>query len=93
MKNSPSTAILTGVLALCVLASVVLCWFYIHNAGELRSLQGNVVGINNRRAAITALVNDALEFGQKHPDIYPVLQAAGVNPPKSASASTNKPAK
>ena len=93
MKNSPSTTILIGVLALSVLASVALCWFYIHNAGELRSLQSNVVGINNRRAAITALANDALEYGQKHPDIYPMLQAAGVNVPKSAAATTNKPSK
>ena len=90
MKNSPSTSILIGVLTLCVLASVVLCWFYIHNAGELRSLQVNVAAINNRRGAINALANDANEYGQKHPDIY---QAVGLNAPKSAAATTNKPSK
>ena len=93
MKNSSSTAILTGVLALCVLASVVLSWYYIHNAGELRSLQAHVVGINNRRAAVTALANDAIEFGQKHPDLLAVLKAAGLKAPETNTASTNKPSK
>jgi hypothetical protein len=93
MKNSPSTTILVGVLALCVLASVVLCWFYIHNAGELRSLQINATAINQRRAAITALANDAMEYSQKNPSILPVLEAAGLKPAKSAATTTNKPSK
>ena len=39
MKNNPLTTILLGVLTLSALASVVLCWLYISNTRELRSLQ------------------------------------------------------
>jgi hypothetical protein len=93
MKNSSSTTILIGVLAMSVLASVVLCWLYIHNAGELRNLQINAAGINNRRAAITALANDAMEYSQKNPAIIPILEAAGIKTSKAASTTTNKPTK
>ncbi len=97
MKNSASTQILLGLLALCVLASVVLCWFYIHSAGELRRLQINAGAINQRRAAITALANDAVEYSQKNPGILPVLEAAGIKLAKpatnAAATTTNKPSK
>lgn len=94
MKNSSSTSILIGVLAICVLASVVLCWFHVRYTGEIRSLQGSVTFINNRRAAVTSLANDAIAYGEKHPDIRPVLIAAGLKPPEAAPATpTNKPAK
>ncbi len=93
MKNSPSTTILTGVLAICVLASVVLCWLYIHSAGELRSLQVNAAAITQRGRAVMALANDAVEYSQKNPAIVPVLESIGIKQGKPATNVTAKPSK
>ncbi len=87
-------AILVGVLACSTAFSLYLCWDYVHKAAELRSLQMNATAINQRRAAVTSLANDAIEYGQKNPAILPVLEAAGLKPPsKSAATVTNKPSK
>ncbi len=88
MKDTPLTTILLGVLTLSALASIVLCWLYISNTRELRTIQAQVAQINTSRAIINALVNDAVEYSKTHPAIEPLL---GV---KSNPATTNKaPAK
>jgi hypothetical protein len=95
MKNTPLTTILLGVLTLSALASVVLCWLYISNARELRSLQTQASQINNNRAIINALANDTLEYSKTHPAIDPVLESLGLKTGKSALAApsaANKPA-
>jgi hypothetical protein len=93
MKNESLTGTLIGVLALGALASVVLCLFYISDTRELRSLSTQAVFINNRRAAVTALANEALEYSKKNPSIDPILQTAGLKPGgQPAPASAIKPA-
>ena len=69
MKNTPLTTILLGVLTLSALASVVLCWLYISNTRELRSLQAQAAQINSNRALINALATDAIEYSKTHQDI------------------------
>jgi len=88
MKKTPLTTVLLGVLTLSALASVLLCWFYISNTRQLRSLQSQASFINNNRTIINALVNDTLEYGKTHPAIEPVLESVGfksirTNPPAS----------
>jgi pantoate kinase len=93
MKNNLATAILLGVLAVSALSSVVMCWMYISNTREIRSLQGQATLINNRRAAINSLANDCLKYSERNPAIDPILHAAGVKAPRTGTIpATNKPA-
>jgi len=88
MKNTPLTTILLGVLTLSALASVVLCWLYISNTRQLRTLQSQAAFINNNRAIVTALANDTLEYSKTHPAIDPLLISVGFKPGKAAPAAT-----
>ena len=92
MKNTPLTTILLGVLTLSALASIVLCWLYISNTRELRTLQTQAAQINSNRALINALANDVVEYSKTHQAIEPVLESVGLKPGKSAPATTNKAA-
>jgi len=91
MKNDPLIAILTGVLALITLASVFLFFLYVKDSRELRSLQTQVVAINNRRAVVNALANEAVRYGEKDPSIKPVLEAVNLRV-RQAGVVTNQPA-
>jgi hypothetical protein len=84
MKDTPLTKVLLGVLTLSAFASIVLCWLYITNTRELRTIQAQVAQINTSRAVINALLNDAVEHSKTHRDIEPIL---GI---KSNPATTNK---
>ena len=92
MKNTPLTTILLGVLTLSAIASIVLCWLYISNTRELRTLQAQAAQINNNRALINALAIDVVEYSKTHPAIDPILESFNMKPGKSAAATTNKPA-
>ena len=80
-----------GVLTISALLSVGLCWTFIANARELRSLQGQASQINNNRAMIQALANETLEYSKTHPAIDPILESMGLKPGKSAPAAATKP--
>ena len=69
-----------------------MCWLYISNTRELRSLQAQANMINNNRTVINALANDTIEYSKKNPDIDPILESVGLKPAKSAPAATNKTA-
>ena len=92
MKNNGMTTILLGVLTLSALASVVLCWLYISNTRELRSLQSQANIINNNRTVINALANDIVEYSKRNKDIDPILESVGLKPGKAAPTVLNKPA-
>jgi hypothetical protein len=92
MKRTPLTTILLGVLTLSALASVLLCWLYISNTRQLRSLQTQASFINSNRAIINALANDTLEYSKTHPAIDPVLESLGFKTNRTASAASSKPA-
>jgi hypothetical protein len=86
MKNSPLTTILLAALALSAVASLVLCWLYIGNTRELRSMQETVGRINYFRQLSSALAGDAIEYSKTHPAIDPILEATV---PNFKAASTN----
>ena len=92
MKNNPLVTVLLGLLTLSVLASVVLCWLYISNTRELRSLQSQAGIIGNNRAVINAMASDVVEYSKKHPDIDPILVSVGLKPGSSNATTTPKPA-
>jgi hypothetical protein len=91
MKNNPLNTILLGVLTLSALFSVVLCWLYISNTRELRSLQAQANIINNNRTVMTALANDTMEYSKKNPAIDPILESVGLKPSKSTAPAAVKP--
>ena len=92
MKNNSLTAILLGALTLSALASVVLCWIFIANACELRTLETQTAFINNNRAVINQLLNDSIEYSRKNPAMIPVLESVGWKPEKSPLTTSAKPA-
>ena len=90
MKNNQLTTILLGLLTISALASVVFCWLYVSNTRELRTLQSQVVMINNNRNVMTALANDAVEYSKKNQDIDPILVGVGLKPGKGAPTNAPK---
>jgi hypothetical protein len=91
MIKSPLTTVLLAALLISALASVGFCCAYIYKAREVRGLQGQIAGIQNNRAFIAAVANEAVEYSKKNPEIDPILEAAGLKPAKiSGSGSTNK---
>jgi hypothetical protein len=91
MKNNQLTTILLGLLTISALASLVLCWLYVSNTRELRTLQSQVAMINNNRNVMTALANDAVEYSKKNQDIDPILVSVGLKPGKGAPTNAPKP--
>ena len=85
------TTVLLGVLTVSALLSVGVCWLYISNTRELRSLQGQANLINNNRTVINALATDTVEYSKKNPAIDPVLESAGLKPGKAAPAAALAP--
>ena len=47
--------------------------------------------INNNRALIGSLAGEALEYSKKNPAIDPILEAAGVKPPRTNTSAAAKP--
>jgi hypothetical protein len=91
MRNGSSTTVLLGLLVISALLSIGLFWRVIAKERELRDLRMTAAQINNRRALAAALAGDALEYSKKNPSIDPILEAAGVKPPKTAAAPDAKP--
>ena len=89
MKSDPLISTLVGVLGLSALLSLGLCFLFIKDTRELRAVQPQLNGMNIRRAAINALVVDAVEYSKHNSDIDPLLIAVGAKP---AAAPMNKPA-
>ena len=90
MKNSPLTTILVGALALSAMASLVLCWLYISNTREIRSLNAMAGQVNYFRQISSALAGDAIEYGKTHPAITPILEATVPNYKSLASTNGTK---
>jgi hypothetical protein len=95
MTKSPLITVLLAALLISALASVGFCWAYIGRAMELRGLQYQLANVQNNRTFIFGLAKEASDYSEKNPDIDPILQAAGLKPPKgAASPNLNKaPAK
>jgi hypothetical protein len=92
MTKSPLTTVLLAALLISALASVGFCCAYIFKAREVRAIQGQIAGIQNNRAFIAAVANDAIEYSKRNAAIDPILEAAGIKPKTSAAALTNKAA-
>jgi hypothetical protein len=92
MTKSPLITVLVAALLINALASIGFCWAYIGRATELRGLQYQLASIQNNRNVIFGLAKEAADYSEKNPDIDPILQAAGVKPPKGASSTNSNKA-
>ena len=92
MRNSSSTTVLLVLLVISALLSIGLFWGVISREKELRDLRLSAATINNTRTVISLLGNEAVEYSKKNPSIDPILESAGLKPPKSAAATATKPA-
>jgi hypothetical protein len=58
---------LLGAAAILVLGAVGLCWLYLHNTGEMRSLQGQAQQLQIRQQGVNALVQDVAAYSETIP--------------------------
>jgi hypothetical protein len=91
MKNSPLTSILLGALVLSAIVSIVIVYFFFGRDRELRTLSIQVNSINNRRAAVNALVQDVVEYSSHNHAIDPILEANAIKAKTGAAAPTTAP--
>ena len=89
MKNDVLTATLVGVLAISAIASVVLCYRYVKDSRELRSLQTQMVMIQQREVAIQSLAREAFAYSQKNPAITPLLESLGIQAAPANQTTNN----
>ena len=90
MTKSGLTAVLLAAILISALASIGFCWAYISEARELRNLQAQVVLVQNKRALIAALANEALEYSKRDSKIDSILESAGVKPKANSSSPSTK---
>lgn len=86
--------ILTAILAVSVLASIGLTVSWFSSTREVRRLQqmyASVQAINNSRAVLNALANDALEYSKRNPAINPILESAGIRQAAAGAPAPNQP--
>jgi hypothetical protein len=84
MNKSPLTTFLLAVLLISALGSVGLCYLCTRNAIRLVEMQQEVAFAQSRNAFIASLIKDSVEYSSKDPAINPILEAAGIQPPKPA---------
>jgi hypothetical protein len=92
MNKSPLTTFLLAGLLISALASVALCYLCTRNAMRLVELQSQVAFAQSRGAFIAALAKEAVDYSAKNPAIDPILEAAGVKPPRTSQLVAPKPA-
>lgn len=90
MNKTPLTTILLAVLFISTLLSIGLCYLCTRNAMRLVELQTQVAAAQNRGSFIAALAKDVVEYSSRNPAIDPILEAAGIKPPKSPQAPASK---
>lgn len=90
MNSNKMNTVLTFLLAASLLWSVLSCLQYIFQSRELRSLSGQVNGINMYRGGIQALAADCLQYASTNAALNPILESVGLK--KSATGAAPKAA-
>lgn len=80
MRNNAVTQLLVGLVALSVLATSGLAFFYVRSVQKLTRLQLQNAVINRNRGLVNALASDAIEYSKRNPAIDPLLQSVGIKP-------------
>lgn len=80
MQKDPLISALVGALFLGAVVVVVLVASFEYHSRHIRKLQPQLVNIQNNRAIVNSLANDAMEYSKRNPSIDPILQSVGVKP-------------
>jgi hypothetical protein len=81
---------LTAVLVLSSVGSLVMALRFVGSVRDLQGLQLQAAQAQRDRALVTALVNDAVEYGKRNPAINPLLETVGLKL-KAAGAQPGTP--
>lgn len=90
MKSNGTTTTLNWALAIVVAATAMFGIKYYFKTREVRSLQTQMAGYQNKQAILNNLVAECLEYSKRNPSIDPILEANNLKP-KSTPTGT-KPA-
>jgi hypothetical protein len=91
MSNNLLTKILLTIIFISSLASVWHCYLFTRDSIKLMELQQQVAFAQSHNAFIAALVKDVVDYSSKNSAVDPILEAAGIQPPKAAPvAGPNK---
>jgi hypothetical protein len=74
MKCETTNAILTFVLGAFVLLGAIFALQAVNHTREARALQAKVIADQNTMNRVNLLLNEAIQYGQTHPDINRVIQ-------------------
>jgi hypothetical protein len=88
MKNSPLAPLLAGVLLLIGLMTALITVRYYFSLKEFQKLQIEYARITNKRNAVQALANEAVEYSKSNPAIDPILFEFDLKPKPGAGATT-----
>jgi len=88
MKRDFTTTILQLALAVSLIASVIFCIQYINRSRTARSLNGQVMAINQYRTTVQAFVNECVAYSEKNPAILPILESVGIRKNPAANRTT-----
>lgn len=89
MKNQPFTLLLVGLFMLSALATLGLAVRYAWLVRDVHHLQMQAAVAQRDRALVTALANDAFEYGRRNTAIQPILESVGI---RLRAGATNLPA-
>lgn len=92
MKSNASNAILTGLLGINLVLSAVFCFRAVMVTRDSRRLGREVRMIQLEQARFQSLAAECLAYSDKNPAINPILESVKLKEPKTAPASTAKPA-
>lgn len=84
MKSNGLTTILNGALAVCLVASVILCVQFVFLSRDVRQLNTQLAGINAWNNGVQTFVMECAEYSKKNPAILPILETIGVKPNAAA---------
>ena len=85
MRNNVLTQLLVGLVALSVLATSGLAFYYVRSVQKLNRLQLQSAVINRNRGLVNSLATETLEYSKRNPAIDPVLQSVGIKPKPAGS--------
>ena len=87
MNRNVINSVLTGVLAVSLIASVICCFRVVNATRTTRKLAFQVRQIQFEQARIQSLVNECVQYGQSNSAIRPILESVGLT-----NAAAVKPA-
>ena len=91
MKSNGTTTILNWALAVIVAATAIFSVQYVFKTREVRSLQTQMVGYQNKQALLNSLIAECMEYSKRNPSIDTILEANNLKPkPTSPAKSTTK---